>query len=78
MFGWVSTMIARLTAVHFERFMTTGRTSPALCNCEDHAGAGVGEYVVKLRGGIGEGGLLNELFAANFRRTSAWQRQNQP
>ena len=59
-------MIPRLTAIQFERFMTSGRTSPALCGCEDQAGTMVGEYVVKLRGAIGESGLLNELFAARL------------
>jgi hypothetical protein len=59
-------MIPRLTVTQFERFMTSGRTSPALCGCEDHAGAKVGEYVVKLRGSIGESGLLNELCAAKL------------
>ena len=57
-------MIRRLTAIQFERFMTSGRTSPALCGCEDESGVMVGEYVVKLRGAILESGLLNELFAA--------------
>ena len=59
-------MIPRLTATQFERFMTSGRTAPALCGCEDQAGTMVGEYVVKLRGSIGESGLLNELFAARL------------
>jgi len=59
-------MIPRLTAIQFERFMTSGRTSPALCGCEDQAGMMVGEYVVKLRGAIGESGLVNELFAARL------------
>ena len=61
-------MIRRLTAIQFERFMTSGRTSPALCGCEDQSGAMVGEYVVKLRGAAGEAGLLNELFAARLAR----------
>jgi len=46
--------------------MTSGRTSPALCGCEDQAGTIVGDYVVKLRGSIRESGLLNELFAARL------------
>ena len=46
--------------------MTSGKTSPALCGCEDQSGVMVGEYVVKLRGAIGESGLLNELFAARL------------
>jgi hypothetical protein len=61
-------VIRRLTAIQFERFMTSGRTSPALCGCEDQAGMMVGEYVVKLRGAIGESGLVNELFAARLAR----------
>ena len=61
-------MIRRLTAIQFERFMASGRTSPALCGCEDQSGAVVGEYVVKLRGAIGESGLLNELFTARLAR----------
>ncbi|HWB86964.1 MAG TPA: HipA family kinase [Bryobacteraceae bacterium] len=59
-------MLPKLTAIHFERFMTSGRTSPALCGCEDHAGKPAGEYVVKLRGTVGATGLLNELFAAKL------------
>ena len=59
-------MIRRLTAIQFERFMTSGRTSPGLCGCEDQSGAMVGEYVVKLRGAVGEVGLLNELFTARL------------
>ena len=59
-------MLPRLTAIQFERFMTSGRTSPALCGCEDQAGTLVGEYVVKLRGAIGTPGLLKELFAAKL------------
>jgi hypothetical protein len=46
--------------------MKSGRTSPALCGCEDQEGTMVGEYVVKLRGAIGESGLVNELFAAKL------------
>jgi hypothetical protein len=59
-------VLPRLTAVHFERFMSTGRTSPALCGCEDQTGAYVGEYVVKLRGAVGIPGFVNELFAARL------------
>jgi hypothetical protein len=59
-------MLTRLTAVQFDRFMTSGRTSPALCGCEDESGTYVGEYVVKLRGSVGVPGLLNELFAARL------------
>jgi hypothetical protein len=59
-------MIPRLTAIQFERFMTSGRTSPALCGCEDQAGTLTGEYVVKLRGAVGESALLYELLAARL------------
>jgi hypothetical protein len=59
-------MVPRLTAIQFERFMNTGRTSPALCGCEDRAGRMVGEYVVKLRGAVGESGLVNELIASRL------------
>ena len=57
-------MITRLKAIQFERFMTSGRTSPAMFGCDDQVGTMVGEYVVKLRGAIGESGSLNELLAA--------------
>jgi len=57
-------VITRVTASQFERFMTSGRTSPAIFGCEDRATTTVGEYVVKLRGAIGAPGLLNELFVA--------------
>jgi hypothetical protein len=59
-------MLPRLTAVQFERFMTSGRSSPSLCGCEDETGTLVGEYVVKLLGAVGVPGLLNELFAARL------------
>jgi len=54
-------MIQNLTAVQFTRFMASGRTSPALCGCEDESGMAAGEYVVKLRGSVQQRGLLNEL-----------------
>ena len=46
--------------------MATGRTSPALCRCEDGAGTSVGDFVVKLRGGMDRGvtALLSELVAS--------------
>jgi hypothetical protein len=59
-------MIQHLTAVQFTRFMTSGRTSPALCGCEDASGEASGEYVVKLRGAVRETGLLNELVGAEL------------
>jgi len=48
-------MIPSLTAVHFHRFMTSGRTSPALFGCEDAEGNSAGDYVVKLLGGMERG-----------------------
>jgi hypothetical protein len=59
-------MVPRITAVQFHRFMSSGRTRPALCGCEDAAGRRVDDYVVKLRGGMERGGsgLLCELFAS--------------
>jgi hypothetical protein len=61
-------MIPRLTAVHFHRFMGSGRTSPALCGCEDVDGKFVGDYVVKLRGGVerGDEGMQCELMASGL------------
>jgi hypothetical protein len=59
-------MIRNLTAVQFTRFMTSGRTSPALCGCEDELGAAAGEYVVKLRGSVQPRGLLNELLGSKL------------
>ncbi len=46
--------------------MATGRTSPALCACEDEAGVAAGDYVVKLSGSVVPPGLLNELLAAKL------------
>ena len=59
-------MIPRLTASQFHRFMSSGRTSPALCGCEDGLGNRVDDYVLKLRGGLdrGEGGLVCELLGS--------------
>jgi hypothetical protein len=59
-------MIQNLTAAQFDRFMSSGRTSPALCGCEDAEGNAVGEYVVKLRGAIQERGLLSELLGSRL------------
>jgi hypothetical protein len=61
-------MIPKLVAIQFVRFMESGRTSPALFGCEDESGRSVGEYVVKLRGTVGEAGLMKELFASNIAR----------
>lgn len=53
-------MVPNLSAIHFIKFMSSGRTSPALCGCETPQGVNAGEYVVKLRGAIGNTGSLNE------------------
>src|SRR5712691_6522806 len=61
-------MVPLLAAIQFQRFMNSGRTLPAIFGCEDEWGTWVGEYVVKLRGGIEttESGLLRELVAARL------------
>jgi hypothetical protein len=59
-------MIRKLVAVQFVRFMESGRTSPALCGCEDESGRTVGEYVVKLRATVGKAGLLKEMVASRL------------
>lgn len=61
-------MTPTLTAKRFQRFMETGRSSPALCGCVDETGKDCGEYVVKLRGAVDsrEAGLVNELLAARL------------
>jgi hypothetical protein len=59
-------MIQHLTAVQFTRFMTSGRTSPAVCHCEDASGRSVGDYVVKFRGAVQERGLLSEFVGAKL------------
>jgi len=59
-------MVRNLTAVQFTRFMTSGRTTPALLNCEDDLGNPAGDWVVKLRGKVGPGGLLRELIGSRL------------
>ena len=61
-------MVPRVTAAQFHRFMSSGRTRPALCGCEDDSGNRVDDYVVKLRGGMerGENGLVCELIASRL------------
>ena len=48
--------------------MGTGRTTPALCGCEDAGGNPAGDFIVKLRGGIERGGtgLAAELIASRL------------
>jgi hypothetical protein len=61
-------MIPRLIAAQFHRFIKTGRTSPALCGCEDKTGKRVDDFVIKLRGEMdhGQNGLLCELIASRL------------
>src|ERR1700730_15471532 len=61
-------MVPRFTAVQFHRFMSSGRTWPALCGCEDDLGNRVGDYVVKLRGGMerGKTGLMCEVLGSRL------------
>ena len=61
-------MISTLQATTFHRFMANGRTSPALCSCEDSVGNVVGDYLVKLRGGMERGAiaLASELVASRL------------
>lgn len=48
--------------------MSSGRTRPVLCGCEDASGDRVDDYVVKLRGGMdrGDTGSLCELLASSL------------
>jgi hypothetical protein len=59
-------MTRRVLATQFHRLMTSGRTSPLLCGCEDEAERRVDDYIVKLRGSVerGDNGMLCELFAS--------------
>lgn len=50
-------------AVNFDRFMTNGRTSPAIMGCEDDDGE-MSPYIVKLNGSIGIEGAIKEFAAA--------------
>jgi len=61
-------MIPRLQAVHFHRFMRTGRTFPALCGCEDPTSETAWDVVVKLRDGLdrGDTALTCELVASRI------------
>lgn len=61
-------MIPELIATQFYRFMSSGRTSPALVGCTEPSGEPAGEFVVKLKGALEQGGagLLNELIAARL------------
>jgi hypothetical protein len=61
-------MVPHLVADQFHRFMTVGRTSPALCGCTDEAGNHVDDFVIRLRGGLenGPSGLLFELMGSRL------------
>lgn len=61
-------MVPVLRAIQFHRFMSTGRTSPALCGCELPNSTDVSDYVVKLRGGMERGiaGLVSELVGSRL------------
>lgn len=61
-------MIATLHAAVFHKFMGTGRTTPALCACEDAEGKLAGDFVVKLRGGTERGatGMVSELVGSRL------------
>lgn len=61
-------MAYRATATQFHRFMSNGRTCPALCGCEGDEDGHTDDYVVKLRGGMdrGERGLVCELLGSRL------------
>jgi hypothetical protein len=61
-------MISRLIAAQFHRLMTSGRSLPLLCGCEDDAERRVGDYVVKLLGSVDrrESGMLCEMVASRI------------
>jgi hypothetical protein len=61
-------MVPRITAAQFHRFMSSGRTTPVLCGCEDDLRNRVDDYVVKLRGGLDrrERGLVCELISSGL------------
>jgi hypothetical protein len=63
-------MIRSLVAARFERFMSSGRTRPALLGCDDAHGKAAGEYVVKMRGCMDTGatGLTCEVIASLLAR----------
>jgi hypothetical protein len=59
-------VIDQVTATTFHRFLSNGKTSPAIFSCEGSGHPGTNEYVVKLRGGLerGDRGLACELYAS--------------
>jgi hypothetical protein len=61
-----ATVIDRVIATTFHRFMGNGRTSPALFSCASRDPEFTRDYVVKLRGGLelGGRGLAFELYAS--------------
>lgn len=59
-------MPPRLTAVHLHRFLSSGRSRPAIFGCVDAVGKPAGDYVVKLCGAMDTGvqAAANELIAS--------------
>jgi hypothetical protein len=59
-------MPSRLTAVHLHRFLSSGRSKPAIFGCIDAEGKPAGDYVVKLCGAMDTGtrAAANELIAS--------------
>ena len=64
--------VRHLTATAYLRKMRTGRTNPAIFECDDLNGNDVGQFVVKLKAGLENGGtgltceLLSSLVAAEL------------
>lgn len=58
-------MLPVVTAVRYERALTSGRTRPVICYCSDSNGETKDDYVVKLgnRADFGKNGLANELLS---------------
>lgn len=65
-------MIRHVIAARFDKLMSSGRTSPLLCGCEDQSERTVGSYVVKIRGNLDRAEealaaeLLGSLIASHF------------
>jgi hypothetical protein len=65
--GKVKSLIRRVVAKTFHKFMTAGRTSPVLLSCEPEDDRPT-DYVVKLAGGmeLGTAGLIREVIASQL------------
>jgi hypothetical protein len=59
-------MLPRLTAVHLHRFLSSGRSRPAVFGCVDHSGNPAGDYVLKLSAAMDTGtkAAANEIIAS--------------